>query len=626
MFYDVNADHNITAADALGVINSMSRGEEVGELVELILTARDLDDNPIAPDANGEINVAVDQFFDLEVSYDDLRTFSNRRGVFQLYTDLLISQPGVLSPVLNETQRLVIDSTIETVASDSVTFTIPTAPPGVTGGVLSYVSPINDFANSQSGEIANALMAFGYTAAEFEITDVEIQGDLGFDVHWVGDAFGNVNLPNISVDVNESSGSPEIPTQTIEFAPFLADGVTPNSAAVRFNIDARSRTFGDGVNDELYVRFPRGQFDSATGFTEIGGLVDNIGATSIADLNNGSFDEPFDAFSFRVFVNQPVTDLVVSLTPNDGSEATLLFGRDDPVPPDLVLLETVDSTTIQRPATSGIAQVTINTIDVGNPGTLNIAATATVNEGDGNATVRVTRTGGSSGAVSVGFATTGGTAISGTDFTATNGVLDFADGELFKDITVPITDDAEVESAESFTITLSNATGGASIGTATSTVTISDNDAAQQPGTLAISPATTSVNEGDGTVTLTVSRTGGSDGIVSVNVATANGTATAGSDYTALSSTTLTFADGDTTPKIVTVSIIDDVLDEGNETFTVDLSGVTGGASLGTATSTVTIVDDDGAQAGTLSIAPATTSVNEGDWHRHLDGQSYRRQ
>ena len=80
MFYDVNADESITPADALGVINAMSRGEEVGELVELILTARDENDNQIAPDVNGEYNFDVGEVFNLEVAYDDLRTFGERRG------------------------------------------------------------------------------------------------------------------------------------------------------------------------------------------------------------------------------------------------------------------------------------------------------------------------------------------------------------------------------------------------------------------------------------------------------------------------------------------------------------------------------------------------------------------
>ncbi len=155
MFYDVNADSRITAADALGVINAMSSGEgDADDLIELILTARDLDDQPLDVDASGKVinpGVGIDNSFDLEVSYDDLRSggFGNpdRLGVFQLFVDLAVSQPGVLSPVMNETQRLILDETIGTVPFTSVTFSIPEAPPGVSGGALTYESTQADFVN-----------------------------------------------------------------------------------------------------------------------------------------------------------------------------------------------------------------------------------------------------------------------------------------------------------------------------------------------------------------------------------------------------------------------------------------------------------------------------------------------
>ena len=99
----------------------------------------------------------------------------------------------------------------------------------------------------------------------------------------------------------------------------------------------------------------------------------------------------------------------------------------------------------------------------------------------------------------------------------------------------------------------------------------------QLAGVLTISPLAISVNENSGTVSLTVNRTGGSSGAVSVAFATANGTATAGADYTATSGI-LNFADGETSMTI-TVPILDDTLDEPDETFTVTLSNPTGGAS-----------------------------------------------
>ncbi|MCG8651913.1 MAG: dockerin type I domain-containing protein, partial [Pirellulales bacterium] len=107
MFYDVNADNQVSASDALSVINALSRGEGVGELTELLLTAHTVDDQPIALDGTGDVNVEVNQPFDLEVSYNELRLFDDRLGVFQLFTDISVSQPNVLEPILNETQRLI---------------------------------------------------------------------------------------------------------------------------------------------------------------------------------------------------------------------------------------------------------------------------------------------------------------------------------------------------------------------------------------------------------------------------------------------------------------------------------------------------------------------------------------
>jgi len=108
---------------------------------------------------------------------------------------------------------------------------------------------------------------------------------------------------------------------------------------------------------------------------------------------------------------------------------------------------------------------------------------------------------------------------------------------------------------------------------------------------LSFSNAAYSVNE-NGTATITVSRTGGSDGVVSVNFATiAGGTATTAVDYLPQSGV-LSFADGQVS-RTFTVPIIDDALDEPNETIRLQLSDATGGANLGTSNATLTIVDND---------------------------------
>src|SRR5262249_29361987 len=91
-----------------------------------------------------------------------------------------------------------------------------------------------------------------------------------------------------------------------------------------------------------------------------------------------------------------------------------------------------------------------------------------------------------------------------------------------------------------------------------------------QPGALQFSAPSYTVNENQGTITVTVTRTGGSAGSVSVNYATSDGTANAGSDYTA-SAGTLTFADGELT-KTFTIPILDDTAVEPDETVNLTLS------------------------------------------------------
>ena len=100
-------------------------------------------------------------------------------------------------------------------------------------------------------------------------------------------------------------------------------------------------------------------------------------------------------------------------------------------------------------------------------------------------------------------------------------------------------------------------------------------------------------------------------GAVGVTFATSNGTATAPSDYTAVTQT-VSFANGDTANKTVSIPIIDDTVVEGNETVNLALSNPTGGATLGSpSTAVLTIIDNDTAPAGTLQFSAATYSVAE---------------
>ncbi|MFO0875827.1 MAG: Calx-beta domain-containing protein [Gemmataceae bacterium] len=113
------------------------------------------------------------------------------------------------------------------------------------------------------------------------------------------------------------------------------------------------------------------------------------------------------------------------------------------------------------------------------------------------------------------------------------------------------------------------------------------------PGALELVHTSYSVSETGGTISLTVRRTGGTAGAVSVDFGTEAGTALAGVDYQNTQGT-LSWADGDAQTKTISVAIVDDLLVEGDETFTVRLVQPGGGATLGSqATATVTIRSDD---------------------------------
>lgn len=107
-----------------------------------------------------------------------------------------------------------------------------------------------------------------------------------------------------------------------------------------------------------------------------------------------------------------------------------------------------------------------------------------------------------------------------------------------------------------------------------------------------VSWAATEVVAGEqaGYATLTVNRTMNAAGAISVNYATANGSAVAPDDYTTTSGT-LTWVDGDATPKTIQVPLVDDGLVEANETFTLTLSSPSGAMLDGSATTTVTLTD-----------------------------------
>jgi Calx-beta domain/RTX calcium-binding nonapeptide repeat (4 copies) len=260
-------------------------------------------------------------------------------------------------------------------------------------------------------------------------------------------------------------------------------------------------------------------------------------------------------------------------------------------------------------ATLSIAFLGASTAIEGGPGTA------------GAVTVRVT----AAGAFVLGEVA--GATLTAVDASATNN-SDYFFSEVAVSFTAPGTQDFIIpynpdlfdEFDENFSLRLTTPTNNTvgqttSFGNSSALATIVDDDAPLLIRQISFSPATYVVVEGQTFIELTINRSGDGLGSVLASIATVDGTAAAGDDYTPLSqdSTTFFFPDGDLTSKTVRIPILDDTSpNEIDETFSVDLIENRGGSPVVVDTATVTIQDNDSNSGfGTLSLTPTATNVNE---------------
>jgi subtilisin family serine protease len=210
------------------------------------------------------------------------------------------------------------------------------------------------------------------------------------------------------------------------------------------------------------------------------------------------------------------------------------------------------------------------------------------NTGAVTATFLVTLSAPSEQTVTVAYTTANNTATSGSDYQTTGGTLTFAPGEQTKEITVLVNGDRVGEPTETFFVNLSNATN-ANIGDGQAIGTIVDNE----PRVSISDRALAEGRKHQTTVfTFTVSLLVAYDQPVTMTFQTANGTATTNNkDYTAKSGT-VTFAPGELS-KQVTVNVLGDNKREQNETFFVDLTGLSGNAAFAKSRGVGTILNDD---------------------------------
>ncbi|TWU27446.1 Calx-beta domain-containing protein [Bythopirellula polymerisocia] len=241
-------------------------------------------------------------------------------------------------------------------------------------------------------------------------------------------------------------------------------GATINSASIDLSVVNPSRS---GMQMSFYRMLTPWTENTATwnSFGEIGGVQAS---------ENEATDLPPDFVLFDPSTGVKSIDVTLSLQSwsagqaNNGwmIESAATDGWD---------FETSEAAQANRP------KLTVNWTAPSGAGQITLLNTkprfAEGNSGNTIAMINVSRLGGVTGAVSANYSLTAGSAAAGTDFVLANGVVNFADGQTSASIAVEIIGDTALEGNENFTVTLSNPTGGATLGDSVATATIADDDA-----------------------------------------------------------------------------------------------------------------------------------------------------
>ena len=259
-------------------------------------------------------------------------------------------------------------------------------------------------------------------------------------------------------------------------------------------------------------------------------------------------------------------------------------------------------------ARMGADRTTVSIVDNDEPPALRVADVA-AREDTGSLVFTVRLDAPSAKTVTVGYAVAAGTATAGVDYTAVPaGTLTFEARTTEQSFSVPIIDDAVHEPDETLTATLSGATN-ATLADADATGTITDDEGAPTVSLVLTPP---SIGENGGISTLTATLSSASSEAVTVTVSAMAVSPAVAGDFTQ-NGTTLTFAAGETTSTgTVTLTAVNNAVDEPNKTIRVSGS-VTGGLGVSAPSSQdLTITDDEATPSVTLVLTPSMIDENGG--------------
>lgn len=452
-------------------------------------------------------------------------------------------------------------------------------------GALEFDSPFYEVAEDGTNTVVNVRRRNGTTgivSVDFNTSDNSAIAGLNYLpvmtnlVFPSGEVLRTVTIPvlrdyaissNLWVNLNLSNYQPPLPN-----GPTV--GNVPSATLIIDNVDTgvsfSSPTYSFAENDP-------------SGFALISvvrsGSTNGSASVDFYTLTNGT------AVPFVNYL--PVTNTVTFLPGQVSNFVTVPLIHtpaaegDTTVP---LLLSNANNTLLLTPS-----RATLTIVDVDRfPGQFTFSQTNYfVNEGAGLAILTLNRTNGHTGAVTVQYQTFDGSAHAGFNYVATNGIVSFADGEISKNIAVPILQTPQVTGNTAFLVGLFNPTGGSTVlGSTNSMVTILDNHVG-----IAFSSPIFIGTETDGSITLGVNRIG-TNGTTSFSYATTNGTALAGTNYVATTGV-LTFVPGEAF-KTLSIPVLHDPRVTGPLSFTVGMFNATPPAQIyANNPATVTINDAD---------------------------------
>lgn len=434
-FVDVTATNEVTPLDALRVMNHIARGEALDPLLDLRINPRTRDDEAFSASAfnaaTRELTVGVNEVFNLELLYTDLRGSFDRLGAFAIYSSFMVDTGNVLEPVLTETQFLEVTSNLRSARAGTVTIAFEDAP------TETVVINFDDFAadsNAPAREIRSAIEQLGYS----DVTVTSLTGadtdPFNYLIRFNDFDLAGQNLPNLvfTANLTGTGGVPVPVTGTVTDEPPLIpvdednpDVLIINPQAIPLNLNFESRTFkATALNPsgEQFYGFAGtqvGSFDPAVGFINVGSTGPLL-VNGFPDANAGALQPNFDVFSIPVRMNQPFENLRIQLDPPSTSATqNLFFGSPNQIPNDLVQIILENDPNNPNDGTGLLYVTAVSdgavTVSAGN-GTLAAAQTGpnvpidlsllvTVQNGEGFATTYALESGPGFGSVAIDSAT-----------------------------------------------------------------------------------------------------------------------------------------------------------------------------------------------------------------------------